>query len=171
MCCGFFSPKGRTETKKPASCILTSLKKAYQLVAMKYFIFLSLISIAALANAKESKIPAKASKTVEAAEELVGTTKAELKENFHQNLSRLDNEIEDLKSKVKKSGQDADSEFQRQLQEIESQREHLKRRFDRLNASSQGAWSDVESGLKKAWNELSSSFKSAKGRFKEKASP
>ncbi|MBX9769429.1 MAG: hypothetical protein K2X47_19290 [Bdellovibrionales bacterium] len=138
---------------------------------MKNLLVISLILISSLALAKESKIPAKAEKTIEAAEELVGTTKAELKENFQENLGRLDNEINDLKAKIKKNGKEADAELQRQLQEIETQRAHLKMRFDRLNASSQSAWKDVGNGLKKAWSELTGSLKNAKGRFEEKASP
>jgi hypothetical protein len=133
---------------------------------MKTILLISFILISQ-SFAKESKIGAKADKTVEAAQELVGTTKAELKESFNENLSRLDQEVEDLKTKMRKTGKEADAELQNQLQEIESKRTQLRRKFEALNSTSQGAWSDVQNGLKKAWSELSGSLKSAKGRFQE----
>lgn len=81
-------------------------------------------------------------------------------------LNEWDADIEALKAKASGASADARMELNKQIQELESEQNEMKQRYEKLKTASDDAWNDIRHGTEAAWKRASSSFQKAISRFK-----
>ncbi|MEC9491135.1 hypothetical protein [Flexistipes sp.] len=74
-------------------------------------------------------------------------------------------EIEKLKAKADSAEADAQLEYYKQIEELQSMQEAVSKKLDELKEAGDDAWEDLKAGMDNAWDSLSSAIKSATSRF------
>jgi len=92
------------------------------------------------------------------------------REAYEQKLqAKLDErqaEIDKLKARAKGAEADARIEHQKEIDDLEAQRDEARQKLAELREAGDDAWEDVKDGAERAWNSLSESFVKARSRFK-----
>ena len=89
------------------------------------------------------------------------TYEAKVKAKF----DKLNAQIDELKAKAIQSKADATIEYNNILEELNSQKDAMEKKFEQLQNSSEEAWEELSKGLDVAWNNLSESFQKALSKF------
>jgi uncharacterized coiled-coil DUF342 family protein len=93
-----------------------------------------------------------------------------MKEAYEKKLqSQLDEwsaEIDKLKAKADAAEADAQVEYYKQIEELQSMQDSAGKKLDELKEARDNAWEDLKAGIDSAWDSLSSSMKSATSRFR-----
>jgi chromosome segregation ATPase len=70
------------------------------------------------------------------------------------------------RARVDDAEADAKINYQKQLEEMRTQRDEAEAKLKDLREASDNAWDDMKSGFDKAWDSLSNAFTSSMSRFK-----
>jgi len=93
------------------------------------------------------------------------------KETYQQKLEAQLDEVEARlnlwRAKMEQAGADAKLEYQRQLENVEKQRDTARNRLQELRDASEDAWEEMKAGVDRAWNELQSAFENAADHFRK----
>ncbi|MDW7646068.1 MAG: coiled coil domain-containing protein [Desulfuromonadales bacterium] len=81
-------------------------------------------------------------------------------------LDEWDAEIKKLKAKADKAGADAQIEYHKQIEELQSMRKSAADKLSELKDAGDDAWEDLKTGIDQAWESLGNALKSASSRFK-----
>lgn len=81
-------------------------------------------------------------------------------------IAQWDAEIDKMKAKTDEAEADAKIEYQKQLDEMRTQRDKANARLTELRNASDDAWEDMMSGFVKAWDDISNAFTNAASRYK-----
>lgn len=81
-------------------------------------------------------------------------------------IAQWDAEIDKMKAKTDEAEADAKIEYQKQLDEMRTQRDKANARLAELQNASDDAWEDMMSGFVKAWDDISNAFTNAASRYK-----
>jgi predicted nucleic acid-binding Zn-ribbon protein len=77
-------------------------------------------------------------------------------------------EIDLLKVKAEKAKAGAKITYLKQIEELRSKQESVKRKLNELMDSGEGAWEELKGGLETALEDLKEALSRAKSRFKDK---
>lgn len=93
-----------------------------------------------------------------------------MKEAYEKKLqAQLDEwsaEIDKLKAKADSAEGDAQLEYYKKIEELQSMKENVANKLAELKNSGEGAWVDLKAGIDSAWDSLDKALKSASTRFK-----
>lgn len=93
-----------------------------------------------------------------------------MKDTYVKKLqSKLDEwnaEIDKLKAKADVKEADARQEYYKQIDELKSMKEGVRKKLDELSEAGDDAWEDLKAGADRAWESASRAFSSAMSRFK-----
>jgi len=92
--------------------------------------------------------------------------KSAYEEKVRAQLKERRAEIEKLKARMDQKKADAKIEYQRRLQDLESQRSSLESKLDELSEASGSALEELKSGIADAWDRFSDSVENARREFK-----
>lgn len=81
-------------------------------------------------------------------------------------LRELDQEIEALKAKTAKQGNEARKQLDQQMTELVQKRELARQEFEKFKNSSQEAWRDMKPGIGAAIRDLEAAYNRAASHFK-----
>ncbi len=81
-------------------------------------------------------------------------------------LDEWDAEIDKLKAKADAAEADAQLDYHKQIQELQSMQAAANQKLDELKNAGDDAWEDLKIGIDSALDSLSSSIKLAASRFK-----
>jgi|SRR5436190_22366711 len=104
-------------------------------------------------------------KTQQAAQDMKDYTyaqKAAFVETMQAQLTALNQDLDQLASKVEKSSDTAKAEAKPKLQVLRDQADKLNQQLDKAKNATESTWDDVKAGTKKAYNELKDGFQQAK---------
>lgn len=92
-----------------------------------------------------------------------------MKKAYEKKLqSQLDEwsaEIDTLKAKADSAEADAQLEYHKQIEELQSMQDAASEKLGELKEAGDDAWEDLKAGIDSAWDSLGSSIKSATSRF------
>lgn len=115
------------------------------------------------------KLGKKVDQTVEGVSEFSKEQKEKIQKEFKEQLSALDQEINEIKTKAKKAKETASEESKKQINDqvefLEKRKTELKADFKNLQSSSGKAWDQVKSGFQDSMATLKESFQKAKQEF------
>jgi uncharacterized coiled-coil DUF342 family protein len=83
-----------------------------------------------------------------------------------EQLLDWDSQVDELKKKAEQAKGNVREEYQKQIKELSSQKEALKKKFQELNKSGDEAWEIMKNGVEKAASDLKGTFKNAFSKFK-----
>lgn len=93
-----------------------------------------------------------------------------MKEAYEQKLqAQLDEwraDIDKLKAKADSADADAQIEYYKEIEELQSMQETAANKLTELKHSGDDAWEDLKAGINSAWDALDNALKSATRRFK-----
>ncbi|MCM2282256.1 MAG: hypothetical protein NDI61_10465 [Bdellovibrionaceae bacterium] len=92
-------------------------------------------------------------------------SKEEFTRQMRANLTSVEEDIADLKSRASVAATDARVKLNKEIEALEDKRDTMKKRLDRFNSSSDRAWTRMRSGLEKAWSEVKVAYKKASREF------
>ena len=81
-------------------------------------------------------------------------------------LDEWNAEIDKLKAKADKAEADAQLEYYKKIEELQSMQEATNSKLAKLREASDDAWEDLKAGIDSACNSLGNALKSAMARFK-----
>ncbi len=94
------------------------------------------------------------------------STKEEFVREMHSKLDQWNAEIDVLAAKARVAEAQARADYQRQLEELRSERDKARQKLEALESASEGAWQDLKDGVERAWDSVSQAVRSATSRFK-----
>lgn len=94
------------------------------------------------------------------------TDKEAYLQKMQAKLDECDANINALKAKASGISADAQIELNKQVDDIKSERNDMKQKYEELKDAGEDAWEDIRDGAEAAWDRVTLSFKSAKDRFK-----
>jgi hypothetical protein len=93
-----------------------------------------------------------------------------MKEAYEQKMqAQLDEwsaEIDKLKAKANSAEADAQLNYHKQIEELQSKKETAAHKLTELKNASSDTWEELKAGLDDAWNSLADALKSATSKMK-----
>lgn len=86
-------------------------------------------------------------------------------EKTKDQLGQWNAEIEKMTAQADVAKADARVEYEKQIGEMRKNRDETQEHLNKLQASSDKAWGDIQKGFERAWDGLQKSFQSAVSRF------
>lgn len=71
-----------------------------------------------------------------------------------------------MKAKLSAADADARIKLNESVEELEAQRDEMKKKLVELERASEKPWEDIRDGMESAWNRVTASIKDATDRFK-----
>ena len=94
------------------------------------------------------------------------TDKKAYTEKLKAELEEWNAEIDLMRAKAKNASADARLEYERQVDDLESQRDTVKTKLHELENSSTDAWEDLKQGADRIWKDMRTAVESAASRFR-----
>ena len=94
------------------------------------------------------------------------TDKEAYLQKMRAKLDEWDADINALQAKFSGASADAQIELNKQIDNLRSERNDMKQKYEDLKSASEEAWEDVRDGIEAAWGRVADSFKHAVNRFK-----
>ena len=94
------------------------------------------------------------------------TDKEAYLQKMQAKLDEWDANIDALKAKASKANADAQIELNTQIDDLKSERNEMKQKYEELKDAGEDAWKDIRDGAEAAWDRVTLSFKNAKDHFK-----
>jgi arginine utilization protein RocB len=139
-------------------------------------LLLSLIAAAACGtrsgkgSTSEDELKRETKEAVEAAKRYAAQKKEEYQREMQSELDALSKEIDELKVEAKKSRAKARVELEKQIGELEKNKEVASHKLSELRSRSAEAWEDMKARLDSAMAKLKKSYEETAARFKKKES-
>ena len=106
-----------------------------------------------------------AGQAVNTAVEFSQQTKEEFQKNLDARLKNMDAEIAKLREKGRDLKDEAKTNWDRKLADLETKRDAARAKLAEVGHSSAEAWKDVQKGAQSAWDELDKAFRDASREF------
>ena len=94
------------------------------------------------------------------------TDKEAYLQKMQAKLDEWDANINALKAKASGASADAQIELNKQVDDLNSERNEMKQKYEALKDASEDAWEDIRNGAESAWDRVTLSFNNAIDRFK-----
>ncbi len=94
------------------------------------------------------------------------TDKEAYLQKMQAKLDEWDANINALKAKTSGANADAQIELNKQVDNLKSERNEMKQKYEELKDASEDAWEDIRDGAESAWDRVTLSFNNAIDRFK-----
>lgn len=94
------------------------------------------------------------------------TSKDAYLKKAHAKLDEWNADLEKMKAKLSAADADARIKLNESVEELEAQRDEMKKKLVELERASEEAWEDIRDGMESAWNRVAASIKDATDRFK-----
>jgi hypothetical protein len=140
----------------------------------RFLITLLLLGLTLSAAARKSNQPrdpnverlkSGTSETLSAAAALAAETKDQAQSRLQKEMKRLDVNLQDLKQRASRAGEEAKARFEAELPNLERRKAELTEKLEDLKDRSGKAWDDLATGTESALHELRKSFEKAKSHF------
>ena len=92
-------------------------------------------------------------------------TKEEFQKKLDTRLKELDAEIAKLREKGRDLTDQAKTDWDRKMADLETKRDAARAKLAEVRDASAQAWKDVQKGAQSAWDELEKAFRDAAGEF------
>jgi hypothetical protein len=112
--------------------------------------------------------------TKEAAQDMKDYTfaqKAEFTEKMQSQLAEINKDLDNLSTKIEKSGEAVKAEASPKLKSLREQTAKLNKQLDEAKNATESTWDSVKAGSKKAYNELKEGFTQARQWVSDKIAP
>lgn len=106
-----------------------------------------------------------ARQAVDTASEFSQQAKEDFQKSLDARLTKLDAEIAKLREKGHDLKDDAKTEWDRKMADLEAKREAARAKLAEVGHASAEAWKDAQQGAQSAWDELDKAFKEASREF------
>ncbi len=106
-----------------------------------------------------------ASKAVNSAVEFSQQAKVDFQNNLDTGLKKLEAEMATLREKGRDLKDDAKTNWDQKMADLEVKRDATRSKLIELQTSSAAAWKDMQTGAQSAWEELESAFRDASREF------
>ncbi len=93
------------------------------------------------------------------------TTRQEYQKKIEEQIATWRSELESLQSRAKETTAEKREEFTEAVEKLKTRKQELKVRYSELKEASDGAWTDLKTGLDMAVESLGEAIRSAKDRF------
>ena len=90
-----------------------------------------------------------------------------MKEQLQAELTNLQSLVDEVKLQMHLGAKEAQDNIQPYLEELELELSQAKRKWDQFENSSEGAWEDIQTGLRKSLKSMQQAFEKAKKHFPE----
>jgi hypothetical protein len=146
---------------------------------MKLLLTLAPVFVLCLAGCDKDKPPSKDSKpsaedvkrkgreAAEAAGEFTREKKEQFQAEMKEGLSKMQDQLKDLKARAEKGGEETRKKLQPQIDELERKTETARKKLEELKDKSVEAWKKAKPDLENAMQDLKSAFKKAADHFKK----
>lgn len=104
------------------------------------------------------KVKVKASETIDATKEYTFEKKEEFTAAIRKELSEVDEKLKELQGKANAKGEES-------LEKVKARRAELSKKLDEVSNATEGAWTEVKSGVSSALQDLKSAFQKAKAKL------
>lgn len=94
------------------------------------------------------------------------TDKEAYLQKMQAKLDEWDANINTIKAKASGASADAQIALNKQVDDLKSERNEMKQKYEELKDAGEDAWEDIRNGAEGAWDRVTLSFKKAKDRFK-----
>jgi TolA-binding protein len=106
-----------------------------------------------------------AERAVETASAFSQQAKEDFKKSMQSQLSDLDSKVSELREKGRNLKDQAKTDWEKRMSELELKREAAATSLARVGESTADAWQDVKKGAQSAWAELDKAFQAAAREF------
>ena len=90
-----------------------------------------------------------------------------VKEQLQAELTNLQSLVDEVKLQMHLGAKEAQDNIRPYLEELELELSQAKRKWDKFESSSEGAWEDIQTGLRKSLKSMQQAFEKAKKHFPE----
>jgi len=100
-----------------------------------------------------------------AAKDYTYEKKDEYRSRLEYQMQELDAKTEELKGKAANASESVKREFDKDMSELNRQKDVLKQKLESVKSSSAAAWEDTKAGTESAWDSVKRTYERAKARF------
>ena len=90
-----------------------------------------------------------------------------VKEQLQTELSNLESLVDEVKLQMHLGAKEAQDNIQPHLDELEVEVNEAKKKWQQFESSSESAWEDIQTGLRKSYKSMQQAFEKAKKHFPE----
>jgi len=101
----------------------------------------------------------------ETQEILIMSDKQAYEKKLEAQIEEWNADIDKLKAQAKKASADAEADYEKEIDKLESRRDDMNDKLEELKSASEDAWEDVKDGAESAWSSMSDAVSSAASRF------
>jgi chromosome segregation ATPase len=101
----------------------------------------------------------------ETQEKILMSDKQAYEKKLEAQIDEWNADIDKLKAKAKKASADAEANYEKEIDKLESRRDDMNEKLEELKSASEDAWEDVKGGAESAWKSMSDAVSSAASRF------
>lgn len=87
-------------------------------------------------------------------------------EKMKSSIDDWNAQLAKLEAQAEQAQADARAQYDKQIQELQKQRDEAWARMQEAQAASDQAWQDLHKGYEAAWDNIAKAFKDAMGRFR-----
>jgi hypothetical protein len=127
----------------------------------KLSLFIIVLASGLITACNHNEPPPTPQDAANAAKDSAAQTRDEFLASMDKKMTELDAKIDKLASKSADAVGDAKVRADQALADLRSQREAVRKQYDTLKASSQGAWDQTKAGFQSAWDSLVKSYDNA----------
>jgi Skp family chaperone for outer membrane proteins len=98
--------------------------------------------------------------------EFLAQKKAEYQKELDKKLDEMNVELKKWQEKAEKASGDAKAEMEKQVKDLQAQRDALAAKAKDFANDTGEAWEEVKKGLEKSWTELKEAFDKASDKYK-----
>ncbi len=85
---------------------------------------------------------------------------------LEEKLLEYDAKLTELEAKAADMREEMKTEYLSQIDSLETKREELAAKYEKLKVSGEQAWDEIKTGTEKAWDELEEAIEKAVAHFK-----
>jgi len=90
-----------------------------------------------------------------------------VKEQLQAELANLQSIVDEVKLQMNLGAKEAQDKIQPHLEELEQELRQAKEKWNEFESSSESAWEDIQTGLRKSLKSMQQAFEKAKKHFPE----
>lgn len=94
------------------------------------------------------------------------STREEYLQKMHDQLDKLNAEIDELAKKAGGLTTEVMQEYRQQMESLQAKQAVVRQKVEELQHAGGSAWNDMKSGIDLAWDALGEAIDSARSRFK-----
>lgn len=90
-----------------------------------------------------------------------------MKEQLQTELANLQSIVDEVKLQMHLGAKEVQDNIRPHLEELELELSQAKQKWDQFESSSENAWEDIQTGLRKSFKSMQQAFEKAKKHFPE----